>query len=111
MNQHEPQLEAAPASTPGLLPVYLTVGLVQGLALWWLTRSNGAVFVSNDVLRAAALHFAAAAPALWYLLADSARRGPARAAVAAVIALLVSGLAAHAAATSPAGHEPFSFKL
>ena len=96
----------------GPLPVYLALGLLQGLALWLLTRPESAgVFSGHPSLLSASIHFAAGAPLAWYLLAASPLRPLARACAALAIAALICGLAAHAAATSGDSREPFSFML
>jgi hypothetical protein len=97
---------------PGSLIAYLAIGLLQGLALWMLARTeNSPAFSGHAALRSGLVHFAAAAPIVWYLLADSPLTARARAIVALAIGVLLSGLAAHAAATSGDGREPFSFML
>lgn len=92
--------------------VYLAVGVVQGLALWQLTTQEVAgLFSGHPALLRACLHFAAAAPVAWYLLAGGGFRPLARAGVALVITALGCCLAAHAAATSGEGPVPISFIL
>jgi hypothetical protein len=94
------------------LAAYLLLGFVQGLALWLLTRAtNEGALSAHPALFSALVHFTVAAPLAWYLLAGSALRSIGRMGAAIAISALVCGLAAHAAATSGAGGEPFSFKL
>jgi hypothetical protein len=100
------------SAATGPLIAYLAVGLLQGVALWLLTRPESRdVFSNHAALLSASLHFTIALPAAWYLLAGSPLRPPARAGVAVAIGSLVGGLAAHAAATSGDGREPFSFSI
>jgi hypothetical protein len=97
---------------PGPLATYLALGLLQGLALWLLTRPGTAgVFSAYPGLHNALLHFAAAAPLAWYLLAGSPLRPLARAGAAVAIAALVCSLAGYAQATSGESLEPPSFML
>jgi hypothetical protein len=96
----------------GPLPAYLALGLLQGIALWLLTRPESAgVFQGHSALLSACIHFSVTAPVAWYLLAGSPLRPLARAGVAIALATLVGSLAAYAAATSGEGRQPFSFVI
>ena len=97
---------------PGPVALYLALGALQGVVLWLLTRPESSnAFLGRPGLLSASIHFAAGAPVAWFLLAGSPLRPLARAGVALAIAALVSSLAAHAAATSDGGREPFSYML
>ncbi|MGZ5270686.1 MAG: hypothetical protein ACXWC6_08720 [Ramlibacter sp.] len=112
MSQLQADRPATSLAGPGPLLAYLVLGFLQGLALWLLTRpASVGLFSGHPALLSASVHFAAGAPVAWYLLAGSRLRPVARAGVALAIAALLCGLAAHAAATSGDGREPFSFML
>ena len=101
-----------PAEGPKAFPVYLLLGLVQGVALWLLTMPEASLrFLEHPALHSALIHFAAGAPLAWYLLAGSPVGPRTQVGIAVTIAVLIGGLAAHAVATSSGGREPFSFML